>query len=117
MPSHAGRVRRHCKNANPQEEAPLTQPREALKCSLSQLERYAGWLAKDYVSVAVRADVHALGAAMDVGSDTSLLLLTLDKDIGRLPSGDIREMLRKAVGDIRAVLRPSGIDVHDGAGS
>ena len=41
----------------------------------------------DHVSVAVRADVQALGAAMDVGNETSLLLLTLDKDIGRLPSG------------------------------
>jgi hypothetical protein len=60
------------------------------------------------VSVAVRADVQALGAAMDAGSDTSVLLLTLDKDIGRLPSGDIRKMLRKSLGEIRALLGPSG---------
>jgi hypothetical protein len=60
------------------------------------------------VSVAVRADVQALGAAMDAGSDTSLLLLTLDTDIGRLPSGDIRKMLRKSLGEIRAMLAPSG---------
>jgi hypothetical protein len=65
-------------------------------------------LAKGRVSVAVRADVQALGAAMDAGSDTSLLLLTLDKDIGRLPSGDIRKMLRKSLGEIRVVLGPSG---------
>ena len=89
----------------------MTQPREALKRPLSDLERYAGWLAKDHVSVAVRADVKALGAAMDVGSETSLLLLTLDKDIGRLPSGDVRKMLRRALGEIRAVLGPRGIDV------
>ena len=105
------------KDADPQEEPPLTQRREALKRPLSELERYAGWLAKDHVSVAVRADVHALGAAMEVGNDTSLLLLTLDKDITRLPSGDMRKMLRKALGEIRAVLGPSGIDVHDGEGS
>jgi hypothetical protein len=60
------------------------------------------------VSVAVRADVQALGAAMDAGIDTSVLLLTLDKDIGRLPSGDIRKMLRKSLGEIRAMLGPSG---------
>jgi hypothetical protein len=85
----------------------LTQPREALRRPLSELERYAGWLARDHVSAAVRADVQALGAAMDVGNETSLLLLTLDKDIGRLPSGDVRKLLRKASGEIRAVLGPS----------
>jgi len=114
MPSHADRVRRHYKDADLREEPPLTQPREALKGSLSNLERYAGWLAKDHVSVAVRADVRALGAAMDAGNETSLLLLTLEKDIGRLPSGDMRKMLRKALGEVRIVLGPNGIDVHDG---
>lgn len=34
----------------------------------------------------MRADVQALGVAMDTGNETSLLLLTLGKDIGRLPS-------------------------------
>ena len=95
----------------------MTEPREALTRPLSELERYAGWLGKDHVSVAVRADVHALGAAMDVGHETSSLLLTLDKDIGRLPSGDIRKMLRKALGEIRAVLGPSEFDARDGEGS
>jgi hypothetical protein len=89
-------------------EEPPTQPREALQRPLSDLDRYAGWLARGRVSVAVRADVQALGAAMDAGSDTSVLLLTLDKDIGRLPSGDIRKMLRKSLGEIRALLGPSG---------
>jgi hypothetical protein len=95
----------------------LTQRREELQRPLSNLERYAGWLVKDHVSVAVRADVHALGAAMDVGHETSTLLLTLDKDIGRLPSGDIRKMLRKALGELRAVLGPSESDVPAGEGS
>ena len=87
---------------------PPTALPEALQRPLYELDRYAGWLAKGRVSVAVRADVQALGAAMDAGSDTSLLLLTLDKDIGRLPSGDIRKMLRKSLGEIRVVLGPSG---------
>jgi hypothetical protein len=34
---------------------------------LSELQKYAGWLAKDHASVAVRADVRALGEAMDTG--------------------------------------------------
>jgi hypothetical protein len=117
MPSHADRVRRQYQDADLQEEPPLLQPRERVIRPLSDLERYAGWLAKDHVSVAVRADVQALGAAMDLGNETALVLLTLDKDIGRLPSGDLRKMLRKALAEIRAALGPSGIDGHDRAGS
>lgn len=87
---------------------------EALKRLLSELQRYAGWLAKDHASVAVRGDVQALGAAMDTGNETSLLLQALDKDIGRLPSGGLRKMLRRALGEIRAVLDPTGIDAEKG---
>jgi hypothetical protein len=89
------------------------EAREALTGPLSQLERYAGWLGKDQVSVAVRADVKALSAAMDTGGETSLLLLTLDQNIGRLPSGDVRKIVRKALIEIRAVLEPSEIDPYD----
>ena len=102
MPSHADRVRRHYKDADPR-EAPLIEPPEALKRPLFDLERYAGWLAKDHVSVAVRAGVQALGSAINAGSETSLLFLTLEKDIGRLPSGDLRKMLRKALGEIHSI--------------
>jgi hypothetical protein len=117
MPSHADLVRRHDTDADPQEEPLSTPPREALKRPMSDLERYAGWLGKDHVSVAVRADVQALGAALDLEHDTSLLWLTLDKDIGRLPGGDLRKMLRKALGEIRAVLGSTRLDTHDGDGS
>lgn len=113
MPPHADRVRRQYTDAALQE--PLAaQPREALLRPLSELERYAGWLAKDHVSVVVRADVQALGAAMSAGSETPLMLVTLDKSIARLPSGDLRKMLRKALAEIRVVLGPGGVDVHDG---
>lgn len=117
MPSHADRIRRHDKDADAVREPPLTAAREALQRPLSELERYAGWLSKDHVSVAVRADVQALGAALDVGQDTSMLLLILGKDIGRLPSGDIRKMLRKALGEIRGMLGPGGVLAHPGEGS
>ena len=52
----------------------------------------------------MRVDVQALGAAMDTGNETLLWLVTLDKDIGRLPSGDLRAMLRKTLGKIRTAL-------------
>jgi hypothetical protein len=103
MPSHADRVRRHYTDANPREEPPVTHPREALMRPLSELQRYAGWLGKDHVSAVVRSGVQALCLAIDAGNDTSLLLLTLDKDIGRLPSGDLRKMLRKALEETRAL--------------
>jgi hypothetical protein len=105
MPSHADRVRRQYEG-----EPVSTAPGEALMGPLSQLDRYAGWLAKDHVSVAVRADVAALGAAIEANTDTSLLLFTLDKDLGRLPGGDIRKMLRKALGEVRGILGSSEVD-------
>jgi hypothetical protein len=81
---------------------------------LSELQKYAGWLAKDHASVAVRADVRALGEAMDTGSETASWLQVLDKDIERLPSGGIRKMLRRALGEIRPMLEPSGMDRLEG---
>ncbi len=87
--------------------------RERVTVPLSQLERYTGWLGKDQVSVAVRADVKALGAAMAGGGETSLLLLTLDQNVGRLPSGDLRKIVRKALTEVRAVLEPRVLETHD----
>ena len=96
----------------------MTPAREAVKRPLSELERYAGWLAKDHASVTVRADAQALVAAIDVGAETSPLLLTLEKDIDRLPSGGLRKMLRKAASEIRSALGPPvGIDGYEGEGS
>jgi len=110
--AHTGHVSRPGRDADVDAE-----PREALKRPLFELERYAGWLAKGHVSLAVRADVRALGAAMDAGHDTSQLLLTLDKDIARLPSGDIRKMLRRALAEVQLVLGPGAIGAGDGEGS
>ena len=84
----------------------MTPPDDTLTRPMSELQRYAGWLGKDRVAVAVRADVLAFDAAMKGGSETSLLLLTLEQDIQRLPGGAVRKMLRKTVGEIRAVLEP-----------
>jgi hypothetical protein len=86
---------------------------EALSRLVSELQRYAGWLAKDHASVAVRASARALGLAMETGHDTSSWLRTLDKDIRRLPSGGVPKMLRRALREICAVLEPTGVERAD----
>ena len=68
------------------------------------LQRYAGWLDRNRASVMVRADVQALGAAIDTGTDASALLKTLEGNIARLPGADMRKMLRATVGQIRSAL-------------
>jgi microcompartment protein CcmL/EutN len=68
------------------------------------LQRYSGWLDRDRTSIMVRADVQALGAAIDAGTDASASLQSLDANIGRLPGGDMRKMLRVTVGKIRDAL-------------
>ena len=81
--------------------------REELKQLFDTLQRYAGWLDRDRTSVMVRASVQALGNAMDTGGDPSPLLQTLDTNIARLPSGELRKMLRTGAGEIRRALSNS----------
>jgi hypothetical protein len=81
--------------------------REELKQLFDTLQRYAGWLDRDRTSVMVRASVQALGNAMDTGGDPSPLLQTLDTNIARLPSGELRKMLRTGAGEIRRALSDS----------
>ena len=78
--------------------------REELKQLFDTLQRYAGWLDRDRTSVMVRSAVQALGTAMDTGGDPSPLLQTLDSNIARLPSGELRKMLRAGAGEIRRAL-------------
>jgi hypothetical protein len=77
---------------------------EALKPLYDTLDRYAGWLDRDRTSVLVRADVRALGLALDACADPAPLLQSLDVHIARLPSGGIRKMLRVAANQIRRAL-------------
>jgi hypothetical protein len=81
---------------------------EALRPLYSTLQRYAGWLDRERTSRTVREDVKALGAAIDTCADPSPLLLALDTSIARLPSGDVRKMLRVAVGHMRRALAEAG---------
>ena len=74
---------------------------ETLKPLFETLHRYAGWLDRERSSVMVRADVEALGIAIDTSADPTMLLQTLDTDLARLPSGEVRKMLRAASAKIR----------------
>ena len=77
---------------------------DALKQLYGTLQRYAGWLDRERTSVMVRADVQALGIAIDARVDPSPLLQALDTNIARLPSGELRKMLRVAAGQVRLAL-------------
>jgi hypothetical protein len=57
MPSHADRVRRHCQDGDPQEQSPLTQSREALKRSLSELALRTGFATLNRTRRKVEIDV------------------------------------------------------------
>ena len=65
------------------------------------LQRYAGWLDRDRTSVLVRADVAALGAALDASDDPGPPLRSLEANLARLPGGDLRKMLRTVAGKLR----------------
>ena len=76
----------------------------ALKPLYLSLERYAGWLDRDRASTMVRADVQALGAAIDAGGDTTGPLEALAVTIARLPGADMRKMLRATADKLRRAL-------------
>ncbi len=78
-----------------------------LKQLYDTLQRYAGWLDRERTSVMVRASVQALGAAMDTGADPAAPLQALDANIARLPSGELRKMLRVGAGHMRRALAES----------
>ena len=85
---------------------------EALKQRYATLQRYAGWLDRERTSVRVRADVEALGAAMEACADPSPMLQSLDTNIARLPSGELRTMLRVAARHVRRALTQPGTETR-----
>ena len=80
---------------------------EALKPLCDRLQRYAGWLDRERTSVTVRADVEALGVAINTSADPFPLLHALETNIARLPSGELRKMLRVAASEMRRSLAES----------
>lgn len=77
---------------------------QTLKPLYETLHRYAGWLGRERPSVTVRADVQALGTAIDDSMDPLPLLEVLDTDLARLPGGDLRKILRAASAKMRLAL-------------
>ena len=77
---------------------------DVLKQLFSTLQRYAGWLDRERASALVRADVAALGAALEACADPTASLQSLDVDIARLPGGEMRKMLRVTAGQMRRAL-------------
>ena len=80
---------------------------EALKPLGDRLQRYAGWLDRERTSVTVRADAEALGVAINTCADPFPLLHALETNIARLPSGELRKMLRVAASEMRRSLAES----------
>ena len=74
---------------------------DAVQQLYQTLHRYAGWLDRERTSVTVRADVQALGVALDTCADTGPLLQALDADLARLPGSAVRKMLRVAAENFR----------------
>jgi len=77
---------------------------QALKPLYDTLHRYAGWLDRERTSSLVRADIQALGAAIDGAADPTPVLQSLDRNMARLPSGALRTMVRTAAANLRRAL-------------
>ena len=80
---------------------------EALKPLYDRLLRYSGWLDRERTSVMVRADVEALGAAINTCADPLPVLHALETNIARLPSGELRKLLRIVASEMRRALAES----------
>lgn len=74
---------------------------QAVRQLYDTLQRYAGWLDRERTSAQVRADVVALGAALESSADPGPTLQSLESNLSRLPGGDLRKMLRTVAGKIR----------------
>jgi hypothetical protein len=80
---------------------------QALRALYETLHRYAGWLDRERTSAMVRADVQALGTAIDTCADPLPRLQALEANLARLPSSDLRKMLRTASARIRSAVEGS----------
>ena len=68
------------------------------------LEKYAGWLGKDFASRSVRDGVKALGTAIDGGGAVAATLLALEVNIDRLHMSHMRPLFRQTVRSLRTAL-------------
>jgi hypothetical protein len=77
--------------------------RQTLVSLCERLRRYAGWLDRKNV-LTVQADIHALAMAIETNADAMPLLAVLESTLSRLPSGEVRRMMRVMSREIREAL-------------
>jgi hypothetical protein len=80
----------------------------AVKPLYDALHRYAGWLNRERAARQVRADVAALGTALDACDDPLPQLQALDAAVAQLPSGELKKMMRTAADQMRRALGAEG---------
>ena len=88
--------------------APTEGTGEVITRLTNAFARYAGWLGNDQPSNAVRTHAQALGRAVESQADPSTWIILLGDDLKRLPSGEVRKVLRRTLAEISAALESSG---------
>lgn len=78
--------------------------RTEVAAHLGSLSRFAGWLGKGRPFDETRAHVKGLTTAFDGHTDASPWLVLLDADLQRLPSSEVRKMLRRELAAIAVLL-------------
>ena len=86
-----------------------TEIRTEVAARLGSLSRFAGWLGKGRSFDETRAHVKGLSTAFDGQADAGPWLILLDADLQRLPSSEVRKMLRKELEAI-VVLMTTALD-------
>ena len=77
--------------------------RRTITLLCEELLRYAGWLDRKY-ALTVQADIHALATAIETKADAMPVLAVLESSLSRVPSGEVRRMMRVTSREIRKAL-------------
>ena len=83
---------------------PIEEPSEVVTRLTDAFVRYAGWLGNDRPASAVRTHAQALGRAVEARADMSTWITLLDDDLKRLPSSEVRKMLRRTLTELSAAV-------------
>jgi hypothetical protein len=84
--------------------------RTEITAHLGSMARFAGWLGKGRSFDDTRAQVQVVTAAFDGRTDMGPSLLLLDDNLQRLPSSEVRKMLRKELDAILILLTTPSAD-------
>ena len=92
---------------------PIEEPGEVVTRLTNTFVRYAGWLGNDRPANAVRTHAQALGRAVEARADTSTWITLLDDDLKRLPSSEVRKMLRRTLTELSAAVGVESVQRRD----